>query len=406
MDHMKHGRIVLLEGIHPTAETRLEKTGMEIVRVDGSLGKGDLEGVLDEATMVGIRSRTQLDHELICNAPNLQAIGCFCIGTNQVDLAAAAGLGIPVFNAPFSNTRSVAELTLAEIVMLMRRIPQRSADMHSGQWRKSAAGSREVRGRTLGIVGYGHIGSQLSILAEAIGMKVIYHDHISKLPLGNAHPARDLEELLATSDVVSLHVPATPETRNMIDAGRLAVMKPGALLINNSRGNVVEIDSLVNSLKEGRLGGAAIDVFPEEPRSGDSPFETPLAGLENVLLTPHIGGNTLEAQASIADEVGEKLVRFACEGSTGTAVNLPTVDLPSRGSGQHRILHFHRNVPGVLGTMHSALAGLGVNINAEYLRSQDDLSYVILDVDPADEGAIRSELEKIPETIRMRIIVD
>ncbi|MBB48075.1 MAG: phosphoglycerate dehydrogenase [Phycisphaerae bacterium] len=406
MDHMKHGRIVLLEGIHPSAETRLEKTGMEIVRVDGSLGKGDLESVLHEATMVGIRSRTQLDDELIRKVPNLQAIGCFCIGTNQVDLEAAAGLGIPVFNAPFSNTRSVAELTLAEIVMLMRRIPQRSADMHSGKWRKSAAGSREVRGRTLGIVGYGHIGSQLSILAEAIGMKVIYHDHISKLPLGNAHPARDLEELLSTADVVSLHVPATPATRNMIDAGRLAMMKPEALLINNSRGNVVEIDSLVSALKNGRLGGAAIDVFPEEPRSGDSAFETPLAGLENVLLTPHIGGNTLEAQASIADEVGEKMVRFACEGSTGTAVNLPTVDLPSRGSGQHRILHFHRNVPGVLGSMHSALAGLGVNINAEYLRSQDDLSYVILDVDPADEGAIRSELEKIPETIRMRIIVD
>ena len=406
MDHMKHGRIVLLEGIHPDADTRLEKTGMEIVRVDGSLGKSDLESVLREASMVGIRSRTQLDDELIRNAPNLQAIGCFCIGTNQVDLEAAAGLGIPVFNAPFSNTRSVAELTLAEIVMLMRRIPQRSADMHSGKWRKSAAGSREVRGRTLGIVGYGHIGSQLSILAEAIGMKVIYHDHISKLPLGNAHPARDLEELLSTADVVSLHVPATPATRSMIDAGRLAMMKTGALLINNSRGNVVEIDSLVSVLKNGRLGGAAIDVFPEEPRSGDSAFETPLAGLENVLLTPHIGGNTLEAQASIADEVGEKMVRFACEGSTGTAVNLPTVDLPSRGSGQHRILHFHRNVPGVLGTMHSALAGLGVNINAEYLRSQDDLSYVILDVDPADEGAIRSELEKIPETIRMRIIVD
>ena len=406
MGHMKSGRIVLLEGIHPTAETRLETTGMEIVRIDGSLGTEDLAEILREASMVGIRSRTQLDEDLIRGAPNLQAIGCFCIGTNQVDLEAAAGLGIPVFNAPFSNTRSVAELTLAEIVMLMRRIPQRSADMHSGKWRKSAAGSREVRGRTLGIVGYGHIGSQLSVLAEAIGMKVIYHDHISKLPLGNALPAKDLEELLATSDVVSLHVPATSETRNMIDARRLAVMKPGALLINNSRGNVVEIDSLVSALKDGHLGGAAIDVFPEEPRSGDSPFETPLAGLENVLLTPHIGGNTLEAQASIADEVGEKLVRFASEGSTGTAVNLPTVDLPTRGSGQHRILHFHRNVPGVLGNMHSALAGLGVNINAEYLRSQDDLSYVILDVDPADESAIRSELQKIPETIRMRIIVD
>ena len=406
MSETQHGRIVLLEGIHPSAEARLETTGMEIVRMDGSLEKSELQEVLREATMLGIRSRTRLDEALIRDAPNLQAIGCFCIGTNQVDLACSATLGIPVFNAPFSNTRSVAELTLAEIVMLMRRIPQRSADMHAGRWRKSAAGSREVRGRTLGIIGYGHIGSQLSILAEAIGMRVVYHDHISKLPLGNAHPAKDLDELLATSDVVSLHVPATPATRNMIDAECLARMKPNALLINNSRGDVVEIEALVKAIESGRLGGAAIDVFPEEPRSGNSAFETPLAGLENVLLTPHIGGNTLEAQASIADEVGEKLVRFAREGTTGTAVNLPTVDLPSRGEGQHRILHFHRNVPGVLGKMHSALADLGVNINAEYLQSQGDLSYVILDVDPADENAIRTELEKIPETIRMRIIVD
>ncbi len=406
MGDMRHGRIVLLEGIHPSAEARLEKTGMEIVRMDGSLERTELESVLQNATMLGIRSRTTLDRSLIQQAPELQAIGCFCIGTNQVDLSTSAKLGIPVFNAPFSNTRSVAELTLAEIVMLMRRIPQRSADMHSGKWRKSAAGSREVRGRTLGIIGYGHIGSQLSILAEAIGMKVIYHDIVSKLPLGNAHPAKTLEELLAVSDVVSLHVPATPATRDMIDEGCLRRMKPESLLINNSRGNVVEIDALVNALRGGHLGGAAIDVFPEEPRSGDSPFETPLAGLENVLLTPHIGGNTLEAQAAIADEVGEKLVRFACEGSTGTAVNLPTVDLPSRGEGQHRILHFHHNVPGVLGTMHSALAALGVNINAEYLQSEGDLSYVILDVDPVDVEAIRTELEKIPETIRMRIIVD
>lgn len=406
MREKRHGRIVLLEGIHLSAEARLEKTGMEIVRIDGSLEKNELKSVLEEATMLGIRSRTILDQAMIENAPGLQAIGCFCIGTNQVDLSASAKLGIPVFNAPFSNTRSVAELTLAEIVMLMRRIPQRSADMHSGKWRKSAAGSREVRGRTLGIIGYGHIGSQLSILAEAIGMKVIYHDLISKLPLGNAHPATDLNELLSTSDVVSLHVPATPATRNMINAECLARMKPNALLINNSRGDVVEIDPLVKAIESGHIGGAAIDVFPEEPRTGNSSFETPLAGLENVLLTPHIGGNTLEAQSAIADEVGEKLVRFAREGSTGTAVNLPNVDLPSRGEGQHRILHFHRNVPGVLGTMHSALADLGVNINAEYLQSEGDLSYVILDVDPVDVDAIRNELEKIPETIRMRIIVD
>ncbi|MCH2144575.1 MAG: phosphoglycerate dehydrogenase [Phycisphaerales bacterium] len=403
--HTQSGKIILLEGIHEAADELLAGTGLEIQRIQGSPDAARLKEYASEADVLCIRSRTQIDHSVLEAANRLCAIGCFCIGTNQVDLKIAAEHGIAVFNAPFSNTRSVAELTLAELVMLLRRIPQRNADMHSGQWRKSASGSHEVRGRTLGIVGYGHIGTQLSVLAEALGMRVIYHDIIAKLPIGNANPARDLESLLSESDVVSLHVPATQATRNMIGERELGQMKQGGFLINNARGNVVDLDALAAALDSGQVGGAALDVFPEEPKSGDAKFTTPLAGRTNVLLTPHIGGNTLEAQAAIAREVGSKLNRFLLEGATGTAVNLPNVDLPSRGPGQHRILHFHRNVPGVLGRMHTALAGLNVNINAEFLQSSGDLSYVILDVDPIEIETVHEELSKIPETIRIRTII-
>lgn len=400
------GSIVLLEGIHPAAEEMLSMTGLPLKRIEGAVDHDRLPEVLEGASILGIRSRTQLDETIIQQAQNLIAIGCFCIGTNQVDLEAAASRGVAVFNAPFSNTRSVAELTLAEIIMLMRRIPQRSADMHVGRWQKSVVGSREVRGRTLGIVGYGHIGSQLSILAEGLGMRVVYHDIIEKLPLGNASAMNDLHALLGESDVVSLHVPATAMTAGMIGAAELGAMKDGAFLVNNARGNVVEIDALAKAIESGKLGGAAVDVFPEEPRSGTSEFQSPLRGLDNVLLTPHIGGSTREAQSAIAREVGSKLARFLKEGATGTAVNLPAVDLPPRQENQQRILHFHHNVPGVLSRMHTALAGLGVNINAEYLQSQGELSYVILDVDPIDPDTIKEELNRIPETIRFRIIFD
>ena len=398
------GRIVLLEGIHPVAEESLAQTGLKVDRIDGAIDADRLPALLEGTSMLGIRSRTQLDREILARADDLCAIGCFCIGTNQVDLQAAAERGVAVFNAPFSNTRSVAELTMAEIIMLMRRIPQRSADMHAGRWRKSVTGAREVRGRTLGIVGYGHIGSQLSILAEGMGMRVIYHDIIEKLPLGNATCMKDLDALLAQADVVSLHVPATPMTEGLFGPSQLQAMREGAFLINNARGNVVDVDALTQALQSGRLAGAAIDVFPSEPRSGTADFTSPLRGCENVLLTPHIGGSTLEAQSAIAREVGNKLTRYLREGATGTSVNLPGVDLPPRKDDQQRILHFHRNVPGVLGRMHSSLAELGVNINAEYLQSQGDLSYVILDVDPIEPHIIHEELKRIPETIRFRTI--
>ncbi|MEE2681987.1 MAG: phosphoglycerate dehydrogenase [Planctomycetota bacterium] len=401
-----HGKIVLLEGIHPVAEDSLSTTGLSIERVDGAIGPDQLADLLKGASMLGIRSRTQLDRNILARATDLCAIGCFCIGTNQVDLQAAAERGVAVFNAPFSNTRSVAELTMAEIIMLMRRIPQRSMDMHAGRWHKSVTGAREVRGRTLGIVGYGHIGSQLSILAEGMGMRVIYHDIIEKLPLGNATCMKDLDSLLSEADVVSLHVPATPMTTGLLGSSQLQSMKEGAFLINNARGNVVDVDALTEALQSGRLAGAAIDVFPSEPKSGTAEFISPLRGCENVLLTPHIGGSTLEAQSAIAREVGNKLTRYLREGATGTSVNLPGVDLPPRKENQQRILHFHRNVPGVLGRMHSSLAELGVNINAEYLQSQGDLSYVILDVDPIEPHILHEELKRIPETIRFRTISD
>ena len=400
------GKIVLLEGIHPVAEESLAATGLKVERVDGAIDPHQLPELLKNASMLGIRSRTQVGADTLAQASELCAIGCFCIGTNQVDLQAAAELGVAVFNAPFSNTRSVAELTMAEIIMLMRRIPQRSADMHAGRWRKSVTGAREVRGRALGIVGYGHIGSQLSILAEGMGMRVIYYDIIEKLPLGNATPMTDLPSLLGEADVVSLHVPATPMTEGLLGAEELRLMRKGAFLINNARGNVVNIEALTEALESEKLAGAAVDVFPSEPQSGTAEFTTPLRGCENVLLTPHIGGSTLEAQSAIAREVGNKMTRYLREGATGTSVNLPGVDLPPRKENQQRILHFHRNVPGVLSRMHSSLAELGVNINAEYLQSQGDLSYVILDVDPIEPRIIHEELNRIPETIRFRTISD
>lgn len=397
------GPIVLLEGIHADADASLAATRLPIERLENTANEAIAER-LAVASVLGIRSRTQINESMLDSAPNLCAIGCFCIGTNQVDLRAAAKRGIPVFNAPFSNTRSVAELTLAEIIMLTRRIPQRNADMHAGRWHKSATGAREVRGRTLGIVGYGHIGSQLSILAESLGMQVIFHDIVPKLPLGTARAMPSLNALLAESDIVSLHVPATPLTNLMFGAEQIAHMKPGAIVINNARGNVVDLDALHAAISDERIGGAAIDVFPEEPDSREAGFQSALAGLPNVLLTPHIGGNTLEAQASIAGEVGNKIAHFLAEGGTGTAVNVPAVDLPLRKEGQHRLLHFHENVPGVLSKMHGVLAELGANINAEYLQSSGELSYVILDVDPIEVERVRERLAALPETIRVRSI--
>lgn len=395
----------LFENVHAHADDILRGAGLTLERHAMAAEGTVLERAVRTATILGIRSRTRVRAEQLQSNSELLAIGCFCIGTDQVDLAAAARAGIAVFNAPFANTRSVAEMTLAEIVALSRRLFQKSAELHAGHWDKSARDAHEVRGRTLGIVGYGHIGSQLSILAEALGLRVIYFDVARKLPLGNAHAVNDLDALLAQSDIVSLHVPATPQTRGMIGAAQLATMRAGAMLINNARGGVVDLEALAVALKSGRIGGAALDVFPSEPDQNGAVFETPLRGVPNVILTPHIGGSTEEAQASIALEVAEKLANYLVQGSTATSVSVPEVDLPMRRDGQLRITHFHHNVPGVLRQLHTALADLDVNINAEYLQSNRELSYVIMDVDPsASTAEIRSRLKAIPETIRLRLL--
>ncbi|MBM4113124.1 MAG: phosphoglycerate dehydrogenase [Phycisphaerae bacterium] len=396
---------ILFEQVHANADPILRDAGLAVERHAGAGDESTLPRAVRDAAVLGVRSRTQLRRDALESASRLLAVGCFCIGTDQVDLAAAAKRGIAVFNAPFANTRSVAEMTLAEIVALSRRLFQKSAELHAGRWDKSARDAHEVRGRTLGIVGYGHIGSQLSVLAEAIGLRVIYFDIARRMPLGNAHSLPSLDSLLERADIVSLHVPATPETLRMIGAAQLARMKPGAVLINNARGGVVDLDALAAALRAGRLAGAALDVFPSEPQGGAADFDSPVRGMANVILTPHIGGSTEEAQASIAIEVAEKLVRYLAHGSTSTSVSVPEVDLPSLRDDQLRITHFHRNVPGVLRQMHTALAELGVNINAEYLQSNRELSYVILDVDraaPASE--VERRLAAIPETIRLRLL--
>jgi D-3-phosphoglycerate dehydrogenase len=339
-------RFLLLEGIHPSAIEVLKSAGYsQIESLPGALEGPVLHAKIAEAHFIGIRSRTQLTAEVFSHANKLAAVGCFCIGTNQVDLEAAREKGIAVFNAPFSNTRSVAELVLAEAILLLRGVPEKSAAAHRGGWLKSAENAYEIRGKTLGVVGYGSIGTQLSVLAEALGMHVTFFDVVNKLPLGNARQVQKLEDLLAFSDIVTLHVPETPATHQMIGAEQIAALKQGAILINASRGMVVDIDALAAALRAGKLLGAAIDVFPVEPRSNKESFESPLRGLDNVILTPHIGGSTMEAQANIGLEVAEKLVKYSDNGTTTTSVNFPEVALPAH-AGKHRILHIHRNVPG------------------------------------------------------------
>jgi len=407
-------RVVLLEGVHEAGAQLLADEGFDVVTDKHSPGEDDLRAHLAEAHLIGIRSKTQLRGPLLAEAKRLLAVGCFCIGTNQVDLEPAAEAGVPVFNAPYSNTRSVAELTIAETVMLHRRTFERSYAMHEGRWVKSAAGSHEIRGKTLGIVGYGHIGSQVSVLAEAMGMRGMYSDTVPKLALGNAIPADSLDHLLGQSDTVTLHVPASPTTENMIGPTQIATMKPGAHLINNARGSIVDLDALAAALREGRLAGAAIDVFPEEPRAKDAAFESPLLGLPNVILTPHIGGSTQEAQKNISIEVATKLRSFVNTGATTGAVNVPNVDLPDQSSQRvrtdgvderpHRILHFHRNVPGVLGRLNNAVSELGVNVAAQHLETMGQIGYVVLDVDPGNGNELKDRLETIEGTIRTRIL--
>ncbi|MGI1999433.1 phosphoglycerate dehydrogenase [Shewanella frigidimarina] len=397
-------KILLLEGVHQTAVDVLERAGYTNIEYHkASLGEEALLASIKDAHFVGLRSRTQLTAEVLHHAEKLVAIGCFCIGTNQVDLASAEKLGIPVFNAPFSNTRSVAELVIGEIIMLMRGIPQRNAMSHRGGWLKSANGSVEVRGKTLGVIGYGHIGTQLGILAETLGMRVIFFDIEDKLPLGNATQVHSMDKLLAQADVVSLHVPETPQTKDMFAKAEFAQMRQGSFFINASRGTVVDIEDLANALKSEHLAGAAIDVFPVEPKSNDDEFISPLRGLDNVLLTPHIGGSTAEAQENIGVEVAGKLVKYSDNGSTLSAVNFPEVSL-AQHSGTSRLLHIHQNRPGVLIKINQAFSEKGINIAAQYLQTTAEIGYVVMEVDSDQAEEALVELKSIEGTIRARVL--
>jgi D-3-phosphoglycerate dehydrogenase len=400
-------KIVLLEGVHPTAQEAFRTDGYsDVVCHTKSLSGDALISAVREAFFVGIRSATQLTADVLERAPKLIGIGCFCIGTNQVDLEFARDRGVPVFNAPFSNTRSVAELVLAEIILLMRHIPERNAAAHRGEWLKTATGAHEVRGKQLGIVGYGHIGTQIGLLAESLGMRVLYYDIETKLALGNARPAASLNELLAAADVVTLHVPETPQTERMIGADELGRMKPGAKLINASRGTVVDLEALAHALRAKHIRGAALDVFPVEPKGAGDAFHSPMRQFDNVILTPHVGGSTEEAQANIGLEVAEKLIRYSNNGSTLTAVNFPEVILPEH-AGKHRLLHIHRNQPGVLSKINAVFSSHKVNIAGQYLQTNPDIGYVVIDVETQKTSVTKSlkrELDEVPGTIRSRLL--
>lgn len=397
-------RILLLEGIHETAVENLKSHGYTNVELlKGALTGDDLIAKVKDAHMVGIRSRTQLTDEVFAAAEKLMAVGCFCIGTNQVDLSAALAKGVPVFNAPYSNTRSVAELVVAEAIMLMRGVPERNASCHRGGWLKNAKDSYEVRGKILGIVGYGNIGAQVSVLAESMGMKVCFYDTVTKLPLGNATQVQSLNELLGMSDVVSLHVPDTAGTRWMIKEEQLRAMKPQSYLINAARGKVVDIDALCGVLKDGHLLGAAIDVFPEEPKSNDDEFLSPLREFDNVILTPHVGGSTQEAQENIGAEVAEKLARYSDNGSTLSAVNFPEVALPAHPD-MHRLLHIHKNVPGILTQINTVFSENNINICGQYLQTNDKIGYVVIDVMSDCSQLALEKLRNIDGTIRTRVL--
>ncbi|GAA6203322.1 phosphoglycerate dehydrogenase [Thalassotalea sp. SU-HH00458] len=397
-------KILLLEGVHQSAIEELKSQGYSNIEyLKTSLAEEELIEKISSVHFIGIRSRTMLNENVLKHAKKLVAIGCYCIGTNQVDTKAAQKLGIPVFNAPFSNTRSVAELVIGELLLLLRGIPEKSAQAHRGVWNKSAVGSVEARGKTLGIIGYGHIGMQLGILAETIGMKVRFYDIETKLPLGNASQASSLNALLAESDVVSLHVPETPQTQNMMAAAEFNAMKDGVIFINASRGTVVDIDALSQALKAKKVAGAAIDVFPVEPKGNDEEFVSPLREFDNVILTPHIGGSTKEAQENIGLEVASKLAKYSDNGSTLSAVNFPQVSLPGH-TGTSRLLHIHRNQPGILTKINQAFAEHNVNIAAQYLQTDDEIGYVVIDIETADSATALRALKAIEGTIKARIL--
>ncbi|WP_298445092.1 phosphoglycerate dehydrogenase [uncultured Ferrimonas sp.] len=408
MDHYSLNKnkikILLLEGVHPRALEVFHQAGYHnIEQLSGAMSSQQLIEKVKDVHFIGIRSRTQLSQDVIASASKLAAIGCFCIGTNQVDLTSAELHGIPVFNAPFSNTRSVAELVLGQILLLLRGIPEKNALAHRGIWQKSASNSYEARGKVLGIIGYGHIGTQLGVLAEGLGMQVRFYDIENKLPLGNASQVASLSELLGQADVISLHVPETPATKEMIAASQLQQMRQGAILINASRGTVVAIDALCQALQSKHLAGAAVDVFPTEPKSNQDPFISPLCEFDNVILTPHVGGSTQEAQENIGLEVAQKLVKYSDNGSTLSAVNFPQVSLPGH-VGSSRLLHIHRNQPGVLNQINQAFAAKGINISGQYLQTTAEIGYVVMDVDTEHADDALVELKQIDGTIRARAL--
>ena len=397
-------KILLLEGLHQSTLDTLKANGYENIEyLKTSLPEDELIEKIKDVHFIGIRSRTHLSEKVIDAANKLVAVGCFCIGTNQVDLEATKQRGIPVFNAPFSNTRSVAELALGQIILLLRGVPAKNAKAHKGIWDKSANGSYEARGKTLGIIGYGHIGTQLSILAEHLGMRVQFFDLEDKLVLGNSTQIKTLKQLLKTSDVISLHVPETEQTQNMIGAKEFAMMKDGAIIMNAARGTVIDIDALVDALKSGKIAGAAIDVFPVEPKSNDDLFESPLTQFDNVILTPHVGGSTQEAQQNIGIEVAGKLAKYSDNGSTLSAVNFPEVSLPEHIN-RSRLLHIHHNIPGVLTKINHAFAEKGINIAAQYLQTKGDIGYVVIDVETDDAAEAFEQLTLIEGTIKTRIL--
>ena len=397
-------KFLLLEGVHQSAVDSLMIAGYSNVEhISTALSGDELKEKIKDAHFVGIRSRTQLTREILEAAPKLIAVGCFCIGTNQVDLQAAQEHGVVVFNAPYSNTRSVAELVIAQAILLLRDIPAKNAGCHRGEWKKSATGSYEIRGKTLGLIGYGSIGSQISVLAESLGMRVIFYDVVTKLTLGNSIQCKSMSELLAKADIVSLHVPETPSTKDMIGESELAQMKKGAILINASRGTVIDIDALAASLESGHLAGAAIDVFPVEPKSNNEEFVSPLRKFDNTFLTPHIGGSTQEAQENIGFEVAEKLIKYSDNGTTISSVNFPEVALPAHKN-VHRLLHVHRNVPGVLSAINQIMSEHEINVCGQYLQTKDKVGYVVIDVNSEYSEIALKQLRAIPETIRCRVL--
>ena len=396
--------ILFLENISKAASEKFTGSGYSSVkRVSGALPESDLIKEIKNVHLLGIRSKTKITEEVLKNAHKLQAIGCFCIGTNQVDLASATERGITVFNAPYSNTRSVAELVIASSIMLIRRIPDKNRSAHEGIWMKDSTGSHELRGKTLGIVGYGNIGSQVSVLAEAMGMKVLFYDTETKMPLGNAQSKKTLKELLGASDIVTLHVPDLPSTRNLINKNNLKYFKEGAMLINYARGGVVDLVALKEALEKKELGGAAVDVYPEEPVKNGDKFVTPLQKLSNVILTPHIGGSTEEAQHSIGEDVRNKLFNFLEKGITTGSHTVPALNLPSHEN-THRILHIHKNVPGVLSQINSRLSSHKINIASQYLKTNDSIGYVVLDVNKNLSKEALELLKEIKETIKVRLV--